>query len=62
LQATVARQLRRGRLRAGVDPDLEAAVIAGLVPSLAQSVLDGMQTAPDAVTVIDYALDRAFRR
>jgi len=57
----IADQLRRGRLRAGVDPEREAALLTALVPSLAQGVLDGMHTAEQAFTLIDYALDRAFR-
>lgn len=60
LQDAIAAQLRRGRLRSGVDPDLESAVLAGLVPSLAQSVLDGLRDAPSALAILDYALDRAL--
>ena len=61
LHTTIANQLRRGRLRAGVDAKYEAAVLSGLVPSLAQAVLDGSQTAAQAIAVIEYALDRVFR-
>jgi len=45
----------------GADPELEAAILAGLVPSLAQAVLDGMHTPTAANAVIDYALERALR-
>jgi len=31
------------------------------VPSLAQAVLDGLQTADQALAVLDYALRRALR-
>jgi TetR/AcrR family transcriptional repressor of bet genes len=61
LHATVARQLRRAKLRKGADPELEAAVLVAVVPSLAQAVLDGTQTARAASRVIDYALERALR-
>ena len=57
---TIATHLRRAKLRKGVDADLEAALLASMVPSLAQAVLDGMQTPEGAFAVIDYALDRAF--
>jgi hypothetical protein len=39
---------------------MEAAVLAGLVPSLAQAVLDGLQTAEEAHQILNYALDRAL--
>jgi AcrR family transcriptional regulator len=60
LHTTIAKQLRRGRLRRGVDPGMEARVLAGLVPSLAQAVLDGTYRAEQAIAVIDYALGRAL--
>jgi AcrR family transcriptional regulator len=62
MRTAIATQLRRGKLRAGVDPDREAALLTALVPSLAQGVLDGMHTADQAFALIDYALARAFRR
>ena len=61
MHAAIADQLRRGKLRAGVDAEREAAVLTALVPGLAQGVLDGMHTAEKAFTLVDYALDRAFR-
>ncbi|MEN3273057.1 MAG: hypothetical protein V7636_1818 [Actinomycetota bacterium] len=61
MRTAIAEQLRRGKLRAGVDADRESALLTALVPSLAQGVLDGMHTAEQAFTLIDYALDRAFR-
>lgn len=61
MRDTIAEQLRRGRVRAGVDIEREAANLTALVPGLGQGVLDGMMTAEDALAQIDYALDRAFR-
>ncbi len=61
LHGTVAHQLRRARLRSGVDPKLEASVLVAMLPSLAQAVLDGSQVPKEAFAVIDYALDRALR-
>jgi hypothetical protein len=57
----VATQLRRAKLPKGADPDMEAAMLVAMVPSLAQSVLDGMNTADGAMQVIDYALERLLR-
>src|SRR3954452_21141152 len=57
MRTAIADQLRRGRLRAGVDPEREAALLTALVPSLAQGVLDGMHTVEQAFTLIDYAVD-----
>lgn len=59
--ATIARQLRRGKVAKGVDPKKEAAILAGLVPSLAQAVLDGMHTVGTATAVLEYAINRALR-
>jgi TetR/AcrR family transcriptional regulator, transcriptional repressor of bet genes len=58
LQALVEKQLRRARLPKGVKPELEAAALTAMVPSLAQSVLDGSSTAAQATRVIDYSLTR----
>jgi AcrR family transcriptional regulator len=58
--ATIAGHLRRADLAPGVDAGLEAAILAGLVPSLAQSVLEGLTTAGEALGVIGYAVDRAI--
>lgn len=52
--------LGAAQVRPGVDLDLEAAVLVGIVPSLAQAVLDGTLTPERAFAVIDYALDRAL--
>jgi TetR/AcrR family transcriptional repressor of bet genes len=60
LHAAIASHLHRGELRNGADPDKEAAILAGLVPSLAQAVLDGLQTPEGATEILDYALDRAL--
>jgi AcrR family transcriptional regulator len=58
LQALVAKQLRRAELPDGVKPDLEAAALTAMVPSLAQSVLDGSSSSAQAIKVIDYSLTR----
>jgi AcrR family transcriptional regulator len=62
LRRAFAEQLRRAKLRAGVDPDQEALVLLTIVTGLSQGVLDGQITAADAFQTIDYALDRALRR
>jgi TetR/AcrR family transcriptional repressor of bet genes len=59
LHAAIAGHLRRGPVPPGADPDLEAAILAGLVPSLAQAVLAGLQTAEGAMAILEYAIDRA---
>lgn len=53
-------RLHDSTLRPGVDPAREAAILVGLVPSLAQAVLDGTQTPNDAFDVLDYAIERAI--
>lgn len=55
-----ADQLRRCRLRAGVDVDREALRLMVMLTGLAQGVLDGQLTADDAFATIDYSLDRAL--
>jgi len=47
-------------LPAGVEADLEAAVLVGLIPSLAQGVLGGTSTPEEAYAILDYALTRAL--
>jgi len=59
LQAAIAAQLDRADL-AGRPVGAEAAILAGLVPSLAQAVLDGLDTAETAREVLAYAIDRAL--
>jgi AcrR family transcriptional regulator len=61
LQAFVATQLKGAKLPTGADPEMEAAVLVAIVPSLAQAVLDGMSTAEQAISVIDYAIKRLLR-
>jgi AcrR family transcriptional regulator len=61
LQTTVARLLRGTNLRPGVEPKREAALLVAALPSLAQTVRDGMQTGSQATAGIAYALDRARR-
>ncbi len=56
-----AEQLGRAKLRAGVDPDLEALQLMFTVTGLSQGVLDGQVTSQEAFRTIDYALDRAMR-
>jgi AcrR family transcriptional regulator len=60
LHEAIRARLTSMRLRAGVDPRLEASLLAGLVPSLGQGVLDGLTTAEEAFAVLDYALGRAI--
>jgi len=55
-----ADQLRRGRLRAGVDLDQEALRLMVMVTGLAQGVLDAQLSSDDAFATIDYSLDRAL--
>jgi len=59
LHDTIATQLARADL-GGRPADAEAAILAGLVPSLAQSVLDGLETPERALAVLAYAVDRAL--
>lgn len=54
-------QLRRAKLRTGVDPDQEALILLVVVTGLAQGVLDGQITPEDAFDAIDYSLSRALR-
>jgi TetR/AcrR family transcriptional repressor of bet genes len=61
MQRIFADELRRAKLRAGVDPELQASLLAALVPSLGQGVLDGSQSPEWAYELIDYSLDRAIR-
>lgn len=56
-----AQQLRRAKLRTGVDPDQEALILLVVVTGLSQGVLDGQITPNDAFNSIDYALNRALR-
>ena len=56
-----ADELRRAKLRAGVEVEQQASLLSALVPSLGQAVLDGSQTPDWAYELIDYALDRALR-
>ena len=60
LYDAVRRRLREMRLRKDANADLEAAILTGVVPSLAQAVLDGTQTPERAFEVLDYAIDRAI--
>lgn len=61
MRHTFAEQLRRGRLRKGVDPDQEALILLVVVIGLSQGVLDGQITPHEAFASIDYSLDRAIR-
>ena len=61
MRRAFADQLRRAKLRAGVDPDREALLLLVMTTGLSQGVLDGQVTAAEAFTAIDYALDRALR-
>lgn len=57
---TVRAKLGEATLRHGADADLEAAILVGVVPSLAQAVLDDTLTPGRAFAVLDYALERAL--
>jgi len=61
MQAAFVEELRRGKLRAGVDLERQASLLAALLPALGQGVLDGSNPPEWAFSMIDYALDRAFR-
>jgi TetR/AcrR family transcriptional repressor of bet genes len=61
MRQTFAAQLRRAKLRAGIDPDLEALLLLVTVTGLAEGVLDGQITGAEAFRAIDYALARALR-
>lgn len=61
MRRSFAEQLRRAKLRPGVDPDREALVLLVMVTGLSQGVLDGQMTADEAFATIDYALHRALR-
>jgi AcrR family transcriptional regulator len=58
LWSAIVRELRRARLRRGVDPSRAATVLMLLAPSLGQSVLGGTSTTDEALAVVDYELDR----
>lgn len=60
LRQLIQKQLERVRLRPGVDPAREAAVLTAMTPSLAQAVLDGSVSPADATDTIDYAINRAL--
>jgi TetR/AcrR family transcriptional regulator, transcriptional repressor of bet genes len=58
LWSVVARELRRARLRRGVDPARAATVLTLLAPALGQSILGGALTTDEALAVVDYELGR----
>lgn len=60
MHRTIAEHLRRGQLVAGVDVDLEAALLTALVPALGQNVLDGSHDSDRAFELIEYALARCL--
>jgi TetR/AcrR family transcriptional regulator, transcriptional repressor of bet genes len=59
LTTFIASQIRRAH-PARKDAELEAAMIAAALPSVASSVLVGYLDRAEAATIVDYALDRAF--
>lgn len=59
LRQLIQKQLEGARLKPGVDPAREAAVLTAMIPSLAQAVLDGSVSVRDATDTIDYAISRA---
>jgi hypothetical protein len=64
LATTVAKQLRAaqaaGTARADLDPDREASLLTGALPSIASGVLVRFMTLDDATSVLRYAVDRLF--
>jgi AcrR family transcriptional regulator len=60
LHHLVERLITEAGAAPGVRPRLEAAVLVGAVPSLAQAVLDGSMTPRQAFRVVDYAVARAL--
>jgi TetR/AcrR family transcriptional repressor of bet genes len=44
------------------DIEMEAAVLVAMTPSLAQAVLDSTYTPEQALSIVDYAVDRALVR
>jgi TetR/AcrR family transcriptional repressor of bet genes len=60
MRQVFVQQLRRAKLRSGVDPNQEALMLLVIVTGLSQGVLDGQITAIDAFNAIDYALNRAL--
>jgi TetR/AcrR family transcriptional repressor of bet genes len=61
MRQVFVQQLRRAKLRSGVDPNQEALMLLVIVTGLSQGVLDGQITAIDAFNAIDYALNRALK-
>jgi AcrR family transcriptional regulator len=62
MRGAFADQLRRAKLRAGIDAELEALTLLVTVTGLAEGVLDGQITTATAFRTIDYVLNRAIRR
>ena len=60
LHAGVTNRLAQTRLQRGAEAHFEASILVSIVPSLAQAVLDGSQTAEQAFAILDYAIDRAL--
>ena len=60
LHAGVTNRLAQARLQRGAEARFEASILVSIVPSLAQAVLDGSQTAEQAFAILDYAIDRAL--
>jgi TetR/AcrR family transcriptional repressor of bet genes len=60
LHRVVRKLITEAGPRRGTNARLEAALLVGAVPSLAQAVLDGSMTVKRAFEVVDYAVDRAL--
>lgn len=60
MHETIQQHLHRGQLVKGADPSREASLLTALVPSLAQTVLDGSLSADAAFDLIDYSLSKVF--
>ena len=50
-----------GALRAGVDPEMDAAMILAANTGLILSVSSGLATCDEALAILDHQLDRLFR-
>lgn len=60
LYAAVLEQLHRGPLADGIEPEVEAGLITGMVTGLGQYVLSNAMTADQAYEAINYHLQRLF--
>lgn len=59
-EATIADHLRRSELVDGIDVNVEATLLMGLVTGLSMYVLDRTHTPDGAIAALNYRLDRIF--